>query len=113
MLRIMVLMMMFITSSVYSQNVGKIKVYQYQWKFDNCGQVMIDMKSYKVRAIKTIEYESEHEMIMYTDSHHVVTVQRTQTTYYFNVLYPNGKVTCEEFNRDILTDWFFKVFVLP
>jgi hypothetical protein len=50
---------------------------------------------------------------MYTDSNHVVTVQRTRTAYYFSVLYPNGKVTCEEFTRDILVDWFLKVFVLP
>jgi hypothetical protein len=111
--KIIILMMLFITSSVYSQHVGKLKVNHCVWKFKDCGQVMIDGKSYRVRGMNTIDFENQHETTIYTDSNHVVTVQRTRTTYYFNVLYPNGKVTCEEFTRDILVDWFLKVFVLP
>jgi hypothetical protein len=74
---------------------------------------MIDGEGHKVRGMNYMEYDSIYEMTMYTYDKHVVTVQRTRTTYYFSVLYPNGKVTCEEFTRDILVDWVLKVFVLP
>ena len=106
-------MMLFITSSVYSQHVGKLKLKHCIWKFKDCGQVMIDGEGHKVRGMNYMEYDSIYEMTMYTYDKHVVTVQRTRTTYYFSVLYPNGKVTCEEFTRDILVDWVLKVFVLP
>jgi len=111
--KIIILMMLFITSSVYSQHVGKLKLKHCIWKFKDCGQVMIDGEGHKVRGMNYMEYDSIYEMTMYTYDKHVVTVQRTRTTYYFSVLYPNGKVTCEEFTRDILVDWFLKVFVLP
>jgi hypothetical protein len=112
--KLLIIITLFFTfNSGFSQYVGKLKVNHCVWKFKDCGQVMIDGKSYRVRGMNTIDFENQHETTIYTDSNHVVTVQRTRTTYYFNVLYPNGKVTCEEFTRDILVDWFLKVFVLP
>jgi hypothetical protein len=112
--KLLIIITLFFTfNSGFSQHVGKLKVNHCVWKFKDCGQVMIDGKSYRVRGMNTIDFENQHETTIYTDSNHVVTVQRTRTTYYFSVLYPNGKVTCEEFTRDILVDWVLKVFVLP
>lgn len=109
----LIILMLLITSSMYSQHRRELKVNHCQWKFKDCGRIVIDGTSYGVRAMNTINFESQHETTIYTDSNHVVTIQRTATTYYFNVLYPNGRITCEEFVRDRLVDWFLKVFVLP
>lgn len=111
--KLMILVMMIFSSSMYSQHRRELKLNHCQWKFKDCGQVMIEGTNYRIRAMNTIEFESQHETTMYTDSNHVVTVQRTPTRYYFSVLYPNGRVTCEEIVRDGLVDWFLKVFVLP
>jgi heme/copper-type cytochrome/quinol oxidase subunit 2 len=107
--------LLFFISPLYSQRVGKIKIKtnQCEWRFKNCGRVMIDGTSYNVRAMNTIDFESQHEMTLYTDSNHVVTIQRTSQQYYFTVLYPDGKLTCKEFTRDTLIDWIFKIFILP
>jgi hypothetical protein len=111
--KIIILMMLFITSSVYSQHVGKLKLKHCIWKFKDCGQVMIDGEGHKVRGMNYMEYDSIYEMTMYTYDKHVVTVQRTPQIYYYNVLYPDGTTDCYEYSRGVLTDWVFKVFVLP
>lgn len=102
-----------ISLNLQSQPTIKLKLNICEWRFKNCGRVMIDGTSYNVRAMNTIDFESQHEMTLYTDSNHVVTIQRTPQRYYFTVLYPDGKLTCEEFIRDMLIDWIFKIFILP
>lgn len=112
--KILILLSLFCVFNLsYSQHVRKLKLNHCIWKFKDCGQIMIDGEIHKVRGMNYIEYESMYEMTMYTYSKHVVTVQRTPLVYYYNILYPDGTTGCNEYSRDILTDWVFRVFVLP
>lgn len=103
----------FMFKQTNSQPKVKLKLNICEWKFKNCGKITIDGNDYKIWAMNTIDYESLHEMTLYTDHKHVVTIQRTHYFYYFTVLYPNGKVECKEYRRDFLGEWFFKLFILP
>lgn len=102
-----------ISLNLQSQPTIKLKLNICEWRFKDCGRVMIDGCDYDIRAMNTIEYESLYEVTLYTNEKHIVTIQRAPTTYYFNVLYPNGDVTCDEYERNLLIDWIFKIFILP
>jgi hypothetical protein len=102
-----------ISLNLQSQPTIKLKLNICEWRFKDCGKITIDGDDYKIRAMNTIDYESLHEMTLYTDHKHVVTIQRTPYFYYFTVLYPNGKVECKEYRRDFWGDWYFKLFILP
>jgi hypothetical protein len=110
---LVILTLLVISDSLYSQKIKIPELKLSIWKFKDCGQVMIDGEIHTIRGTNYMEYESMYEITMYTHSKHVVTVQRTPSVYYFSVLHPNGEVTCDEYVRGTLTDWVFKVFVLP
>lgn len=111
---LIIIISVFLISNIgISQHKKELKLNHCLWKFKDCGQVMIEGTNYRIKAMNTIEFESQHETTMYTDSNHVVTVQKTPTMYYFSVLYPDGRLTCEEIVRDRIVDWFLKVFILP
>lgn len=95
------------------QPTVKLKLNICEWRFKDCGNIIIDGDIHPIRGMNTIEYESLDEVTLYTKSKHIVTIQKSPKYYYFTVLYPNGKVECDEYERDLLVDWFFKVFILP
>jgi hypothetical protein len=112
--KLLIFISLFFTfNSGFSQHVGKLKLNICVWKFKDCGQVVINGEIHKVMGMNYMDYDSMYEITMYTYSKHIVTVQKTTQTYYFNVLYPDGRITCDEYPRGLLTNWVFNTFVSP